>query len=153
MTMREGAEHADEILDSTLDAIKPTVHWTHGESTEGNCDVSRRRAVMTVVSPQRRGSFMGVVERHWKGEGFRQIGVNRSAKSPATFFQTPNGFNVRLSVGGNGQMFFEVATPCVEKSSVSPPKSETVGPNYAGGAIPDPDVKSNFWSDTTPIPS
>ncbi|QUW93200.1 MULTISPECIES: hypothetical protein [unclassified Streptomyces] len=153
MNMQEAAEHADEILDSTFDAIKPTVHWTHGESTEGDCDVSRRRAVMTVISPQRRGNFMGVVERYWKGEGFRQLGVNRSTESPAMYFQTPDEFNVRLLVGGNGQMFFEVATPCVEKSSVSPPKSETVGPNYAGGAIPDPDVKSNFWSDTTPIPS
>ncbi|MFE5599423.1 hypothetical protein ACFQ8O_09560 [Streptomyces coelicoflavus] len=65
MTMRETAEHAVEILDSPFDAIKPAAHWTHGESTEGDCEVSRRRAVMTVISsPQRRGNFVGVVERH-----------------------------------------------------------------------------------------
>ncbi len=153
MSMREAAERADEILDRTFDAIKPAVHWTHGQNTEGSCDVSRRRAVMTIVSPQRRGSFIGVVERHWKREGLRQIGVNRNTKSPATFFQTPDKFNVRLLVGGNGQMFFSVATPCVEESSVASPKSVTLGPNYAGGPIPHPDIKSNFWSDTTPIPS
>ncbi|MGW2131929.1 hypothetical protein [Streptomyces coelicoflavus] len=153
MTMQEAAEHADEILDRTFDVVEPAVHWTHGQTIEGSCDMSRRRAVMTIVSPQRRGNFIGVVERHWKKEGFRQTGVSRSTKSPATYFQTPDGFNVRLLVGSNGQMFFKVATPCVEKSSVAPPKSETVGPNYAGGPIPDPDVKSKFWSDTKPIPS
>lgn len=153
MNMQEAAERADEILDRTFDAVKPAVHWTHGQTTEGSCDVSRRRAVMTIVSPQRRGSFIGVVERHWKREGFRQIGVNRNPKSPATYFQTPDKFNVRLLVGGNGQMFFWMATPCVEESSVASPKSVTLGPNYAGEPIPDPDIKSNFWSDTTPNPS
>ncbi|MFF6995815.1 hypothetical protein ACFY93_12785 [Streptomyces sp. NPDC008313] len=153
MNMQEAAEHADKMLDGTFAAIKPAVHWTHGETTEGSCDVSRRRAVMTIISPERRGSFLGVVERYWKAEGYRQLGVNRSTKSPATYFETPDQFRVRLLIGGNGQAFFEVATPCVTKSSVSPPTAETVGPNYAGGSIPDPNVRSDFWSSTTPIPS
>ncbi|QKW28015.1 hypothetical protein HUT11_19220 [Streptomyces seoulensis] len=153
MNMQEAAEHADKILDGTFAAIKPTVHWTHGESTEGSCDVSRRRAVMTVISEERRGNFLGVVERYWKSQGYSQIGMNRNAKSPAMYFQTPDEFNVRLLIGDNGQAFFEVATPCVEKSSVSPPASKTVGPNYAGKPIPDPNVHSDFWSASTPITS
>ncbi|MCP3765164.1 hypothetical protein [Streptomyces sp. MAR25Y5] len=153
MNMQEAAERADRILDGTFDAIVPAVHWTHGESTEGSCDVSRRRAVMTIISPERRGSFLGVVERHWKAEGYRQLGVNQSAKSPATYFETLDKFRVRLLIGGNGQAFFEVATPCVAKSSVSPPTADTVGPNYAGKSIPDPNVRSDFWSSTSPISS
>ncbi|MFE9677804.1 hypothetical protein ACFYO5_27405 [Streptomyces sp. NPDC006259] len=153
MNMQEAAEHADKMLDATLAAIKPAVHWTHGETTAGSCDVSRRRAVMTIISTERRGSFLGVVERHWKAEGYRQLGANRSTNSPATYFETPDHFRVRLLIGGNGQAFFEVATPCVAKSSVTPPTAETVGPNYAGGPIPDPDVRSDFWSSATPIPS
>ncbi|MER5845142.1 hypothetical protein [Streptomyces prasinus] len=153
MNMQEAAERADRILDGTLGAIVPAVHWTHGESTEGSCDVSRRRAVMTIISPERRGSFLGVVERHWKAEGYRQLGVNQSAKSPATYFETLDEFRVRLLIGGNGQAFFEVATPCVAKSPVSPPTTDTVGPNYAGKSIPDPNVRSDFWSSTSPIPS
>ncbi|MEU5364696.1 hypothetical protein ABZ354_14610 [Streptomyces sp. NPDC005925] len=151
--MQEAAERADEILDKTFAAIKPAVHWTHGETTTGSCDVSRRRAVMTMISPERRGSFLGVVERHWKAEGYRRLGVNRSAKGPATYFETPDQFRVRLLVGGNGQAFFEVATPCVATSPVSPPTADTVGPNYAGGPIPDPDIRSDFWSKPHPISS
>ncbi|MFI2510029.1 hypothetical protein [Streptomyces sp. NPDC018972] len=151
MNMQQAAEHADKILDDTFSAINPAIHWTHGESTEGSCDVSRRRAVMTIISPERRGSFLGVVERYWKAQGFQQIGVNRSTKSPATYFKTPDDFNIRLLIGGNGQAFFEVATPCVTKSSVSPPATDTIGPNYAGGSIPDPNVRSEFWSAATPV--
>ncbi|GGS24901.1 hypothetical protein GCM10010252_74990 [Streptomyces aureoverticillatus] len=146
MNMQDAADRADAILDGTFTAIKPSVHWTHGESTEGDCGVSRRRAVMTIISEERRGNFFGVVERHWKREGYTRIGVNRSAKSPATYFETPDGFRVRLRIGGDGQAHFEAATPCVDKSSVAPPKAKTVGPNYAGGPIPAPNVHSDFWS-------
>ncbi|MEV1038514.1 MULTISPECIES: hypothetical protein [unclassified Streptomyces] len=145
MNMQEAAMRADEILDGTFAAIKPSVHWTHDESIEGVCDVQRSRAVMTIVSEERRGSFLGVIERYWKSQGYEQLAVNKS-KSPAMYYRTPDGFNVRVLIGSNGQAFFEVATPCVNTSKVSPPKAETVGPNYAGRDIPFPDVKSDFWS-------
>ncbi|MEV3874133.1 hypothetical protein [Streptomyces sp. NPDC049906] len=146
MNMQEAADRADAILDGTLAAVKPAVSWTHGETSEGDCDLSRRRAVMTVISEERRGSFLGVVERHWKSEGFSPLGVNASRELPATYFETPDDFRVRLRFGGNGQAFFEVATPCVEQSAVKAPTARTVGPNYAGGPIPSPDVHSEFWS-------
>ncbi|MFJ2129973.1 hypothetical protein ACIOMQ_03470 [Streptomyces sp. NPDC087845] len=145
MNMQEAAVRADEILDGTFAAIKPPVHWTHGQSTEGGCDVQRRRAVMTIISEERRGSFLGLIERYWESQGYKQLAVNNS-KSPAIYYRTPDGFNVRVLVGSNGQAFFEVATPCVNASKVSPPKAETVGPNYAGKDIPFPDVRSDFWS-------
>ncbi|GGV92648.1 hypothetical protein GCM10015535_54080 [Streptomyces gelaticus] len=145
MNMQEAAVRADEILDGTFAAIKPPVNWTHGQSTEGNCDVQRRRAVMTIISKERRGSFLGVIERYWESQGYKQLSVNDS-DIPAMYYRTPDEFNVRVLVGSNGQAFFEVATPCVNVSKVSPPKAETVGPNYAGKRIPFPDVKSDFWS-------
>ncbi|MEU8649321.1 hypothetical protein [Streptomyces sp. NPDC048737] len=42
---------------------------------------------------------------------------------------------------------FEVATPYVTKSSVAPPTIRTVGP------LPDPDVRSDFWSSPTDPPA
>ncbi|WP_262375787.1 hypothetical protein [Streptomyces sp. sk2.1] len=148
VNMQEAAVRADEILDGTFAAIKPPVHWTHGQSTEGGCDVQRRRAVMTVISKERRGSFLGVIERYWESRDYKQLSVN-SSDIPAMYYRTPDGFNVRVLVGSNGQAFFEVATPCVDPSEVFPPKAETVGPNYAGKKIPFPDVRSDFWSATS----
>ena len=146
MNMQEAADRADRILDETFSSIKPPVRWVHGESTEGACDVSRRRAVVTVISESRRGSFLGVVERGWEKLGFRQIGVNKNLVSPATYFETPDGFRVRLLIGGGGQAFFEVATPCVEESPVSAPTSQTGGAERGSGPMPTPHVHSDFWS-------
>src|SRR6478609_4102356 len=94
MNMQEAAMRADEILDGTFAAIKPSVHWTHDESIEGGCDVQRSRAVMTIVSEERRGNFLGVIERYWKSQGYKQLSVNNS-KSPAMYYRTPDEFNVR----------------------------------------------------------
>ncbi|MFI9625201.1 hypothetical protein [Streptomyces sp. NPDC052042] len=152
MNMQEAAVRADEILDGTFAAIKPAVHWTHGRSTEGKCDVQRRRAVMTIISEERRGSFLGVIERYWKSQGYKKLAVNNS-KTPAMYYRTSDEFNVRVLIGGNGQAFFEVATPCVKASEVSPPKEKSVGPDYVGKEIPDPDVRSDFWSAKGPEPS
>ncbi|MFC9948290.1 hypothetical protein [Streptomyces pratensis] len=150
MNMQEAADRADDILEATFSSIKPAVEWVHGESTEGGCDVSRRRAVLTVISEQRRGNFLGVVERSWKEAGYRQIGVNASTESPATYFETADGFRVRLLIGGGGQAFFEVATPCVAKSHVAPPSASVGRASRAGEPIPRPDIRSPFWSAGAP---
>ncbi|MEU3227724.1 hypothetical protein ABZ695_31795 [Streptomyces sp. NPDC006976] len=146
MNMQEAVDRADGILDETFSGIDPPVEWVHGESTEGGCDVSRRRAVVTVISDRRRGSFLGVVERGWQKAGYRQIGVNAGEERPATYFETPDGFRVRLLVGGRGQAFFEVATPCVERSSVSKPAPPPGGAQHVGEPVPAPNVHSDFWS-------
>ncbi|MGW0788551.1 hypothetical protein ACWD04_09890 [Streptomyces sp. NPDC002911] len=150
MNMQEAADRADAILDTTFAGIKPAVEWVHGQSTEGSCDVSRRRSVLTVISDQRRGGFLGVVERGWKKAGYRQLGVNASVESPATYFETEDGFRVRLLIGGGGQAFFEVATPCVEKSQVAPPSTPPGNVSRVGEPIPRPHIRSPFWSAGAP---
>ncbi|MYW06918.1 hypothetical protein GT034_00855 [Streptomyces sp. SID2563] len=148
--MQEAADRADRILDETFSGIKPPVEWVHGESTEGSCDVSRRRAVTTVISEERRGSFLGVVERQWQKAGYRRVGVNASAQSPATYFETLDRFRVRLLIGGRGQAFFEVATPCVDRSSVSKPTPRAGGDEHVGEPVPAPNVRDGFWSGGAP---
>ncbi|WP_406094378.1 hypothetical protein [Streptomyces sp. NBC_01013] len=150
MNMQEAADRADHILDRTFSGIKPSVQWVHGESTEGSCDVSRRRAVITVISERRRGSFLGVVEREWKEAGYHQIGINANSVSPATYFETQDGFRVRLLIGGGGQAFFEAATPCVDWSAVSTPALPPGGSEHVGEPVPRPNVHSDFWSAEAP---
>ncbi|MER7727809.1 hypothetical protein [Streptomyces sp. NPDC096323] len=145
MDMQEAAEHADGILDAVLAEIQPEVRWVHGPTTTGVCDVTRRRVVMTVVSPERRGSFLGLVDRFWRKSDYRIKSVNDDSEVPAIFAQTRDGFGVSLIVGGAGQVFFEVDSPCVRESEVADP--EPSGPSYAGAeVIPRPNVHSDFWS-------
>nr|WP_187355786.1 hypothetical protein [Streptomyces sp. QL37] len=76
---------------------------------------------MTIVSAQRRGSFLGVVDRSWRNSGYRMKSINSDPDVPAMFAQTKDGFGVSLIVGGEGQVFFEVDSPCVEESEVAEP--------------------------------
>ncbi|MDF6043342.1 hypothetical protein LRD69_14535 [Streptomyces sp. JH14] len=147
MNMQEAADRADGILDAVLKEIEPEVQWAHGPTTTGTCDVTRRRAVMTVVSAERRGSFLGVVDRFWRQSGYRIKAVNKDADLPAIFAQTKDGFGVTLIIGGEGQAFFEVDTPCVEKSEVAESTTQPNGPSYVGvETLPRPNVHSDFWS-------
>jgi Ni/Co efflux regulator RcnB len=146
MDMRDAAYRADAMLDGTLDVVRPRVHWSHGETTVGMCDVTRRRAVMTAVSEYRRGSFLGVVDRYWRGSGYVIQAVNSSKEFPAIYAKSSDGFGISLSVGGRGQIFFEVDSPCVDRSAVPDPRTPANGPNYQGGPIPWPNVRDDFWS-------
>ncbi|MFD5034400.1 hypothetical protein ACFWM0_28920 [Streptomyces sp. NPDC058405] len=151
MDMQEAANRADSILDGTLDAIKPEVKWTHGETTAGSCDLSRRRTVMTVISEQRRGAFLGVIDRLWRKSGYEITSVNSNKEFPAIYAKSSDGFGMSLSIGGKGQAFFEVATPCVEESAVAKPTVESNGPDYSGGPVPRPNVHDDFWSSGAPL--
>ncbi|MFD6422784.1 hypothetical protein [Streptomyces sp. NPDC060198] len=149
MNMQEAADRADEILDSTLQAVDPEVHWTHGPSSAGSCDVTRRRTIMTVISAERRGNFLGVVDRYWRQSGYRIISTRNDAEVPAIYAQTGDGFKVALIVGGEGQVFFEADTPCVQESEVVDPTSQPNTPSYEGMEnIPRPNIHSEFWSAT-----
>ncbi|WP_251060218.1 hypothetical protein [Streptomyces sp. ISL-100] len=152
MDMQEAAERADSMLDATLDAIVPEVQWAHDDTTAGSCDLTRRRTVMTVISEQRRGSFLGVIERFWKKSGYVITAVNSDADYPDIFAETPDGFGIDLTIGDKGQAYFEVNTPCVKKSKVAAPTAKPNGPDYAGVPIPRPNVRSDFWSAETPAP-
>lgn len=152
ITMQQAGERADSMLDATLRAIKPEVHWTHSGTSKGSCDVSRSRTVMTIISKELRGDFLGVVQRFWEKNGYMIKSVNKSEKFPAIFAQSPDGFGISLVVGGAGQVAFEVDSPCVKPSEVADPTTPASGPDY-DYPIPRPNVHSDFWSSTTPISS
>ncbi|MFB6780330.1 hypothetical protein ACFCX0_23510 [Streptomyces sp. NPDC056352] len=147
MNMQEAADRADGILDAVLKTIEPEIQWAHGPTTTGSCDVTRRRAVMTIVSAERRGSFLGVVDRFWRKSGYRIKAINNDLDVPAIFAQTRDGFGVTLSIGGKGQAFFEVDSPCVKESEVAESTTPPNGPAYENVyPLPRPNVHSDFWS-------
>ncbi|MFF7360268.1 hypothetical protein [Streptomyces sp. NPDC008125] len=151
MDMKKAAERADGMLDDVLRAIEPEVRWAHDTTTLGSCSLTRRRTLMTIISAQRRGSFLGVVERFWKNSGYRITSTNNSADFPAIFAVTEDGFEVALIVGGEGQVFFEADTPCVQESEVADPTTKPNTPSYEGMEnIPRPNIHSDFWSAATP---
>lgn len=152
INMQQAAEHADAMLDGTLNAFVPELQWAHDTTTSGSCTVTRRRAVTTVISEQRRGSFLDVIERFWKKSGYEITGVNQDKEMPAVFARTPDGFELSVEVGYKGQAFLDINTPCVEKSPVAESTSQPNGPAYAPGAIPTPHVRSDFWSAGSPAP-
>lgn len=164
VNMQEAADQADALLDGTIKAIHPEVEWSYSTTTSQACTdwkgeatetgaVSRRRAVLTIISDERRGSFLGVVERHWKNSGYRIISVNESETFPAIYAETPEGFRIRLKFGYKGQAHFQASTPCAEQSEVAPPKSAIGGPEYTEEKPPLPNKHSDFWSARTPVPS
>ncbi len=151
MDMQAAAGRADEILDEVLNEIKPPLQWAHGPTSVGRCDVSRMRVVMTVVSFERRGSFLGIVDRYWRDTGYRIKSVNKDVEFPAIYARTPDGFGVSLSFGGAGQAFFEADSPCVEKSEVAESTTPPNGPAYDGVyPLPRPTLRSPFWSAGAP---
>ncbi|RYJ24696.1 hypothetical protein CU044_4607 [Streptomyces sp. L-9-10] len=164
ISLQKAAEKADAIMLSTMSSVQPALNWVHDGSTDGGCgeytidgkktgSVTRRTAVMTIVSEARRGSLLGVVERHWKKQGYTITSMNTSKEFPAINASTPEDFRMSVLVGGKGQFFFSVVTPCFIESEVAPPKTEANGTPFDGPKVPDPSVPSDFWSATTPIPS
>ncbi|MFJ6782834.1 hypothetical protein [Streptomyces yangpuensis] len=153
MDMQGAAERADAMLYATVGAIKPEIEWVHDTTTTGSCDVTRYWTVMTIVSPQRRGNFLGVVEGFWKASGYRIKTVNPSKDMPAIYATSPDGFGISVLFGHQGQAFFEVTSPCVKNSKVAAPTKVANGATYEGEtAVPTPNVRSDFWSAETPVP-
>lgn len=147
MDMQGAAERADGLLDDVFAEIDPRVQWVHGPTTTGSCSVTRRRTVMTVVSAQRRGGFLGVVDRFWRKSGYRVTAINSHVDVPAIYVKTPDGFQVSLMVADKGQVHFTVDSPCVRRSEVA----DSVSPATAyldpeAQLIPRPDIHSDFWS-------
>ncbi|MDJ1645074.1 hypothetical protein P5W92_32380 [Streptomyces sp. J15] len=149
MDMQDAAERADEMLDRVLAEIDPSVRWVHGPTTTGGCTVTRRRTVMTVVSPQRRGSLLGVVDRFWRKSGYRVTAINSHVDAPAIFVRTRDGFQVSLTVADKGQVHFDVDSPCVRHSEVADSTSQpTAFLDPDAELIPRPNIHSDFWSAT-----
>ncbi|MGW4161603.1 hypothetical protein [Streptomyces sp. NPDC004788] len=150
MNMQQAADRADEILDDVLAAIVPPVQWTHRPTMAGNCSTDRSRTVMTIISEERRGAFLGLVDRHWKSKGFTFRATSKDKQ--AAYYLSPDGFQAKVLIGWKGQAHFEVTTPCVEKSDVAPPTSPPNGVDYYNKPPTAPNVTSEFWSATAPVP-
>ncbi|WP_137235546.1 hypothetical protein [Streptomyces sp. BPSDS2] len=151
MDMQDAAERADEMLDSVLAEIEPRVRWVHGPTTTGSCTVTRRRTVMTIVAPQRRGSFLGLVDRFWRKSGYRVTAINSHVDAPAIFVKTQDGFQVSLTVADKGQVHFDVDSPCVRHSVVADSTSRaTAFLDPEAQSIPRPNIHSDFWSAESP---
>ncbi|MFF6880501.1 hypothetical protein ACFY9S_35125 [Streptomyces sp. NPDC012474] len=151
MNLQEAADRADKILDEAFAAIKPPVEWTPRYSMPGDCYVDRDRAVMTIISAERRGSFLGVLERHWKSKGYKLVAT--SPNGLVAHFKTQDGFQLEVLIGPNGQAHLSVTTPCVKESEVAQPTSKPNGPDYSKQELPAPNVKSTFWSSDAPLSS
>ncbi len=147
MDMQEAAEQSDAMLDAVLEGIDPDVQWAHGPTTTRACGVTRRRTVMTVVSPERRQTFLDRAENFWRKNGYRIKAVNKDEKFPAVYAVTRSGFGVSVSFRGKGQAFLEADSPCVKESKVADPTAEPNGPAYEDVyPLPRPNVRSDFWS-------
>ncbi|MFG2429272.1 hypothetical protein [Streptomyces sp. NPDC048590] len=151
MNMQKAAENSDRMLDDVFQAIHPGVSWTHGPTTSGGCEVTRRRTVMTVISRERRGGFLGLVDRQFQKSGYRVDAINNDAEYPAIYAKNDEGYSVSLRFGGDGQAFFRVDSPCVEKSEVAESTTPATAPTYEGMEhIPRPNIRSAFWSAGAP---
>ncbi|MFG2534423.1 hypothetical protein ACGFU4_04135 [Streptomyces sp. NPDC048511] len=150
--MQEAAERSDRILDGVLQSVQPQVMWTHGPTTSGSCEVSRRRTIMTVISAERRGSFLGLVDRHLRKSGYQIKAINNDVEYPAVYARDGEGYTVSLRFGGEGQAFLRVDSPCVEKSEVAESTTKATAPTYEGMEnIPRPNIRSAFWSAGAPL--
>ncbi|MET8248294.1 hypothetical protein ABZV31_30150 [Streptomyces sp. NPDC005202] len=163
VNMQEAADRAEGIIDATLKAVTLSVEAMRGPSSASRCtdfkndgtgtgSVTRRRYVMTIISAERRGSFLGVVERYWKKQGYKITSVRSSADMPAVFATAPDGFQVSLEFGYKGQAGFHVTSPCVAESKVTEAPRKPLDPNSPESKGL-PYVHSDFWSARTPISS
>ncbi|MER6607253.1 hypothetical protein ABT282_15400 [Streptomyces sp. NPDC000927] len=154
--MQEAADKADTLIRATFSSVKPSLEWTHDEFDSGMCkdapelgDVIRRAVVMTEVSEERRGALLGYIERVWKKAGHTITKVNPDKEFPAIYAAASDGvLKMSLTVGYKGQFFLDVQTACVKKSTVAPPNAVVNGTDYYGKKIPEPNVRSDFWSST-----
>ncbi len=158
MNMQEAADDADGILDNTLKAIDPPLEWGSGPSNDAICadkndaagrgEVTRRRYALTIISPERRGSFMKTVERQWKKSGYEITSVRDHKQNPAIFGSTPEGFGLGLEIGHKGQAFVNVSSPCVTESKVTEPPMPPIDPDHPS-SMGLPYIRSHFWSAKT----
>lgn len=144
MNLQEAADRADSILDNTFAAIKPSVEWTHNQTMAGECTTDRSRSVMTIISPDKQGEFMKLVEDHWKDNGFKHRATSKDGE--LVHYLTPDGFQLSLKFGWKNQAHFEVTTPCVQESPVDLPTSKYESLDYYGKQRPAPNQKSDYWS-------
>ncbi|WP_330297065.1 hypothetical protein [Streptomyces sp. NBC_00503] len=163
MNLQQGADRADIILQETLAAATPELRWNHGPYGDSGCTTALNGAtgtgaadrsilILTIVSEQRRGALLGLIERDWKARGYKITSVNTSAEFPAIYASTPEDYTLTVKVGGEGQFMLKAATPCLTDSGVQAPLTKPNTPVRNTPFPQRPDVHDDFWSATTPAP-
>ncbi|WP_329591918.1 hypothetical protein OG195_26405 [Streptomyces sp. NBC_01362] len=162
MDMQQAGQRSEAVLDGTLAAIRPAVKWAYGAPVESACStglneptgtttVTRSRNILTVVSEQRRGNLLGLVQRHWEGQGFRVVSVNTDKDMPRIEAKGPDGVTVSLEVGSIGNVSLNAGLSCAENSAMTYP---TGTPGRPGGPRTEevrPREHSAFWSSEEPL--
>ncbi|MFH8516507.1 hypothetical protein ACH4CE_15580 [Streptomyces gelaticus] len=162
MDMQQAGQRSEAILDGTLAAIRPPVEWTYGAPAEAACStglneptgtttVTRSRNILTVVSEQRRGNLLGLVQRYWERQGFRVASVNSDKDMPRIRARNADGFTVSLDVGSIGNVSVSAGFNCAENSAMTYP---TGTPGHPGGPKAEelrPRERSDFWSSDEPL--
>lgn len=157
MDMQQAGQRSEAILDGTLAAIRPPVKWAYGAPAEAACStglneptdtttVTRSRNILTVVSEQRRGNLLGLVQRYWERQGFRVVSVNSDKDMPRIRARDADGFIVSLEVGSVGNVSVSAGLSCAENSAMTYP---TGTPGHPGGPKAEelrPREHSAFWS-------
>ncbi|WP_371616494.1 hypothetical protein [Streptomyces sp. NBC_00454] len=164
MNMQQGADRADAILQETLAAVEPRLRWNHEASAQSGCTDSLNKAtgtgsvdrailILTIVSEQRRGALLGVIERDWKARGYKITSVRSNPVAPAIYASTPEDYSLAVEVGGQGQFRLSAATPCLTDSGVQEPTAKPNTPVRTTPYPQRPDVHDEFWSAATPAPA
>ncbi|MGW9119566.1 hypothetical protein ACWGRV_23545 [Streptomyces sp. NPDC055663] len=162
MDMQQAGKRSEAILDGTLAAIRPPVKWAYGAPVESACStglneptgtttVTRSRNILTVVSEQRRGNLLGLVQRYWEGQGFRVVSVNTDKDMPRIGAKGPDGITVSLEVGSIGNVSLSAGLSCAEDSAMTYPAGT---PGHPGGPKAEevrPKEHSAFWSSNEPL--
>ncbi|WP_371665347.1 hypothetical protein OG306_13825 [Streptomyces sp. NBC_01241] len=162
MDMQQAGQRSEAILDGTLAAIHPSVKWAYGAPAEAACStglneptdtttVTRSRNILTVVSEQRRGNLLGLVQRYWERQGFRVVSANSDKDMPRIRARDADGFTVSLEVGNIGNVSVSAGLGCAENSAMTYP---TGTPGHPGGPKAEelrPREHSAFWSSNEPL--
>lgn len=162
MDMQQAGQRSEAILDGTLAAIRPPVKWAYGAPAEAACStglneptdtttVNRSRNILTVISEQRRGNLLGLVQRYWEGQGFRIVSVNSDKDMPRIRATNADGFTVSLDVGSIGNVSVSAGLSCAVNSAMTYPKGT---PGQPGGPKKEelrPREHSDFWSSGEPF--
>lgn len=106
---------------------------------------------MTKISKERRGSLLGVIERHWKKKGYEITGVDSDREKPAIFASTAEDYRIAFKIGRRGQVFIQIASPCTLWSEKEAKLTEPNSPNFLNEKLPYPNHEDDFWSVTKPI--
>lgn len=161
MDMQQAGQRAEQILDGTMEAIRPPVKWVRGTPAETACStglnrptgtttVFRSRNILTVVSKERRGELLEQVRRYWKQQGVRDFDIDSDKDMPGIRATTADEFTVALQVGSIGNIFVRSGAGCVEGSEMTLPAGM---PGRPGGPKTEelkPREHSDFWSSGDP---